>query len=147
MTAALCLCLESPWYFPCSLTRGFGQVKRTPQQIRSPEEKKNNCVRMCLLLFFGRDVAVHRSVPGAGNGHRQGTASPDIHSSCQMSRLSVRHSCHLGEKVTPCQQLEESLWGEVRVYLKKPSVMLLLACFGCRCDRIELGFHWQGVYF
>lgn len=145
LTAALCLRIKSLWYFPGSLMRWFGQVKKTPQQIWSPEKRPAAWASICCCYLVEVRLSTSLS-PGIGNGHRQGTASPDIHSSCRMSRLIVRHSRHLGEKVMPCQQLEESLRGEVRVCLKKPPVMLLLACFGCSCDSIKLGFHWQVVY-
>lgn len=58
--------LRSPWVLVCSLMWEFGWVKNTLQQIWSSEGRRaaaRECFNIHLLLFYGRDMAVHHCIP------------------------------------------------------------------------------------
>lgn len=103
---------RSPWYLVCSLMWGFGQVKSTLQQIWSSEGKEqlheNVLISICCCSLVETWLSTTASLVGVGNSHRRGMASSEIHSSCIMSRLSVRHSHCLGNEVRQCQQFWEA---------------------------------------
>ncbi|KYO32559.1 hypothetical protein Y1Q_0007760 [Alligator mississippiensis] len=92
-----------------------GQFKPIPQILLelSPAEQQKlydeafaiirnldwtDVVELTVLDFFQRCLSTTTSLVGIGNSHGQGMASSEIHSSCIMSRLSIRQSRHLGNE-------------------------------------------------